>query len=211
MVPFSEGVILGLTLSILAGPAFVTIVQTSIQKGFAAGAILVFGIFMSDLTILTLSYLGATQILSKESNHFFFGIIGGLVLIGFGIYTFTRKVLEEDRNNSVVLRATSVLTYIFKGYFLNVANPFLWIFWMGVTVGVTSGYKIDSRETFLFFGGLMATILTTDLLKCFVANKIKAFLRPVLLTWINRIVGISLVVFGVVLVLRVVLAYMPGN
>ncbi len=76
MVPFTEGVILGLTLAIMAGPAFVTIVQTSIQKGFAAGAILVLGIFMSDLSIVTLSYLGATQILTRESNHFYFGVIG---------------------------------------------------------------------------------------------------------------------------------------
>lgn len=207
MGPFTEGVLLGLTLAVMAGPAFVTIIQTSIHKGFIYGSILVMGIFLSDLTIVTLSYLGATQILTKESNHFFFGIVGGLILIGFGIYTFMHKVVSEERNNNLILRASSILTVIFKGFFLNVANPFIWVFWMGVMVGVTSGYKIDSHETYLFFGGLLGTTLATDLLKCFVANKIKNLLNIGLLTWINRIVGLSLMVFGVILIIRVFFVY----
>jgi threonine/homoserine/homoserine lactone efflux protein len=48
------------------------------------------------------------------------------------------------------------------------------------------------------------TIFGTDLLKSFIGNKIKKYLRPRVQFWINRIVGITLIIFGIVLMIRVI-------
>ncbi len=200
-----EGVIMGLTLAILLGPAFFTIIQTSIHRGFKSGMILSLGVFLSDVTLVALSYLGAAQILQDKANHLYFGVIGGIVLVSFGFYTFTRKVTDTQGDEGLIEKKPRTITFILKGFFLNLANPFLWIFWMGVMVAVSSSYGIHDRNVILFFSGLLGTILLTDFLKSFIANQIKSYMTPRILTTINRVVGVFLMVFGVVLIVRVLM------
>ena len=56
----------------------------------------------------------------------------------------------------------------------------------------------------VFFSGTLVTVFSCDLLKSFIGNKIKKYLRPRVQLWINRIVGISLIIFGIVLMIRVI-------
>jgi len=72
-------------------------------------------------------------------------------------------------------------------------------------VAVSSSYGIHDRNVILFFSGLLGTILLTDFLKSFIANQIKSYMTPGILTIINRVVGVFLMVFGVVLIVRVLM------
>ena len=58
MHPFWEGMILGLTLAIMLGPAMFSLIQTSIHRGLYRGILLAGGIFLSDFTLVLLCYLG---------------------------------------------------------------------------------------------------------------------------------------------------------
>ena len=205
MAPLLEGILFGLTLAVLLGPAFFTLLQTSAHRGFRAGAILAVGIFLSDLTLVYLASKGAEQVFVSKANHLYFGVIGGLVLIGYGVYTFTRKVVATDDKEEDDEKVPGPLTYLLKGYFLNLTNPFLWIFWVSVVVTVTSNYGLSTSNMYIFFAGLLGTVLFTDLLKCYGAHLIKQFLKPRILTTVNRIVGIFLVTFGIVLIMRIFL------
>lgn len=196
---------MGLTLAVLLGPAFFTLIQTSIHRGFVSGILLALGIFLSDLTLVVLCYLGASQILYEGPNSLIFGMIGGIVLIVFGIVTFRRTVTSEGQD--LHLKKPGPVTYILKGYFLNFANPFIWIFWMSIVVGVTSNLGVASKEVYLFFIGLLGTTLATDFLKSFIAHKIKRFFNPKVLVTVNHVVGILLVIFGIALIIRVVINF----
>ena len=93
MNPFLQGVLVGLTFAVLLGPAFFSLIQTSIHRGFRSGVFLAIGIFVSDLTALILAYFGATQFLGNDPReNTLFSIIGGIILIIFGTFTFIRKV-----------------------------------------------------------------------------------------------------------------------
>jgi threonine/homoserine/homoserine lactone efflux protein len=201
-----QGILLGFTISILMGPAFFTLIQTSIHRGFKSGFFLALGIFMSDITLVTLCVLGLSQILSDEHNKFYFGIIGGIILIIFGIFTFTRKLSSFSNNNDDSdIRKPGIITFILKGYFLNIANPVLIIFWVGVVSGVISGADKGQLlyHVITFFTGALLTILLLDMMKCFIANKIKSYLNPKVLVIINHTIGVLLVIFGIALILRV--------
>ncbi len=202
MNPFLEGAILGLTLAVLLGPALFALVQTSIYRGFRSAFFLATGIFGSDLTLVFITFIGATQILSNESNRLFFGIISGCILIGYGIVTMRRKPAIDDNGELIQTSSPAWYTYILKGYFLNIANPFVWLFWMGVTVGVTSNYGEHTRQAIFFFTGTLFTIFSTDLIKAYLAKRIKGLLKPSNIRRLNMIVGIVLVFFGVVLIGR---------
>ncbi len=205
MYHFFEGILVGLTLAILLGPAFFTLLQTSIHRGFVSGMLLSAGIFLSDLALVVFCYLGASQILADNRNSLIFGMIGGVILIIFGFVTFKRTITPEGQD--LHIKKPGPVTYILKGFVLNFANPFIWIFWMGVVVGVTSNLGVASKEVYLFFVGLLGTTLATDFLKSFVAHKIKRYLKPIILTRFNHAVGVLLVIFGIALIVRVIMNF----
>jgi threonine/homoserine/homoserine lactone efflux protein len=199
-----EGIILGVTLAFLIGPSFISLVQTSIHRGFPSGIQFAIGIVLSDLTLIALSYLGALQILQNQRNEVAVGVIGGLLLMGFGAVTFTRKyVIPAPVSIEVRVSGRGVLKYIMKGFFLNIFNPFLLIFWIGVMGVVTSKYGIPSKEILIFFAGTIGAVFLTDLFKVGIAHRIKRYLNARVLTIMNRIVGVFLVLFGIALIIRV--------
>lgn len=208
MSPFLEGVIFGLTLAMLLGPALFALIQTSIHRGFTSSFFLAFGIFLSDIILVVLCFLGALQILNNEYNRLFFGIVSGLILIIYGIVTFSRKVELAGNGNQPESKKPGWLTFIVKGFFLNGANPFAWLFWMGLTVGVTSNYGDDKDATVFFFSGALVTVFATDLLKAFVAKFLKTFLNERIIKILNQVVGIVLVLFGIILIVRALIYHL---
>ena len=202
-----QGVILGFTLSIFFGfgPALIALVQTSIHRGFWSGVLLASGVFMSDMLLVGLSFLGAIKILERPGSQMIFGIAGGILLIIFGLITITRKVTiaVDKEGNEAAPSHPGPLTFILKGFFINFTNPFVWFFWMGVVVGFASNYDGKHPLPLLFFfSGALGTIFIMDVLKSFSAYKIKKYVQTHSMIWINRIAGAGLFIFGIYLILK---------
>lgn len=179
-----------------------SLIQTSIHRGLYRGILLASGIFLSDLALVILCYLGALQVFGSERNYIMFGIIGGIILVIFGIVTFLRKVHITPENTIIKVKMPGPFTYIFKGFFLNFANPFVWLFWVSVMVTVSSRAGGTTTDTQAFFAGTLITIFSTDILKVLIASRLKRYLKPRVLIFINHAVGILLVIFGIYLVVR---------
>ncbi|MCF8235411.1 MAG: LysE family translocator [Bacteroidales bacterium] len=201
---FYEGIVLGLTLSIVFGfgPALFALIQTSMHRGFFSGVLLAIGIFLSDVALVALCFFGAYKLVSSDQNKMIFGLVSGIILIIFGIVTFTRNVKITGNNQQQNNDAPGPVTFLLKGFFLNIANPFVWIFWMGVVVTVTANYEGHVERLVVFFSGTLLTVITTDILKTFLAYKIKKYLTVRFIEWVNRIAGIGLMGFGVYLIIR---------
>jgi threonine/homoserine/homoserine lactone efflux protein len=202
-----QGIVLGFTLSILFGfgPALIALMQTSIHRGFWSGVLLAAGVFLSDLVLVGLSFLGAIKILERPENQLIFGIVGGVLLMIFGVVTYTRKVAlsADNEGNKIEPSKPGPLTYILKGFFINFTNPFVWFFWMGVVVGFASNYDGENVLPLVyFFSGALGTIFIMDVLKSFSAYKIKKYVQTHSMIWINRIAGIGLFIFGIYLIIK---------
>ena len=200
---FFEGVIVGLLVSVTFGPAFFTIIQTSIDRGFKPAFYTAFGILLCDFFLIVVCYLGFTSIFEKPENNFYIGFVGGIILIIYGTYTYLKKP-EILRRRSPKYKTPPINTkqfkYVVKGFFLNLLNPFILIFWLTAMGWVSA--RAEEGKLFdyvvVFFSGTLITIFSADLLKSFIGNKIKKYFRPRVQLWINRIVGISLIIFGIV-------------
>ncbi len=203
-----EGIGLGLALAFLFGPAFFTLIQTSIDRGFHSAARLAFGIFLSDLFLVAISYLGASRMFYVPEIKNIIGIVGGCVLIGFGIYTMKHRVdaLRKSKSideQNIEIKVPSSMVYIVKGFFLNMTNPttlFFWFFWVGTITASFTGDEFAHEKVALFFIATLTTVLSTDLLKAFAANQLKRYITDHVLIVINRVVGILLAVFGIYLI-----------
>lgn len=201
-----QGVLLGFTLSLFFsfGPVLFALIQTSILRGFWSSALLAFGVMLSDFSLIALGFFGAISLLQQSENQFIFGIVGGVVLIVMGFFTFTRKVVlrEEEEGEGGRSSNPKPITYVLKGFFINFTNPFVWIFWMSVVVGFSANYEGETTEMFIFFASALGVVFLTDVLKSFSAYKIKKYLQTHSIIWVNRIAGVILALFGVYLIIR---------
>lgn len=210
-----DAIVLGLTLSIVFGfgPAFITLIQTSIHRGFRSAAWFSFGVFLNDLLMVSLCVLTSIQVVAEgDKEMFFFSLGAGIILILFGIFTYTRKV-KEDNFRGIKERTDEIIdenkerfkkdddtpkwfVFVGKGFVLNILNPFVWIFWFS-TVAVTAGSMGGNKlKLMIFFGIVLATCLGCDILKAKGASFLKQFFNAKRIRIMNNVIGVGLVLFG---------------
>lgn len=197
-----EGVLFGLTLSILLGPIFIALTQSSIEKGYKAGLSVGAGIWFSDLLFIALTYEFIHRISHIVNGDYFqiaMGIIGGVVLISFGLYSIFSKIKEISK--SEISGAKSYLQFFTKGFLVNTINPFTFIFWISVITTYVLGRDITGIESIQFLSSILFVIILTDSLKVFLAQLLRKNLKVNHMLWINRIAGGALTVFGVLLII----------
>ena len=210
-----DAIVFGLTLAIVLGfgPAFITLIQTSIHRGFRSAAWFAAGVFLNDVLMVSLCVLTSIQVVANnERELFYFSLGAGVILILFGVFTYTKKV-KEDNFKSIRERTDEIIdenrekfkkdddtprwfVFLGKGFVLNVLNPFVWIFWFS-TVAVTAGTMEGNKlKVLLFFAIVLATSLGCDLLKAKGASFLKKFFNAKRIMIMNKIIGWGLVLFG---------------
>ena len=130
------------------------------------------------------------------------GIIGGIILIIAGIFTLITKT--PDINQSKKITGTYLALWM-KGFLINTFNPFTVFFWIFVMTHVVGGKNYSVQQSFLFFLGILGTIVFTDTLKVLLAKRIRHYLEMHHLIWVRRVTGMALIIFGVGLMIRVML------
>lgn len=201
-----EGIVFGLTLTILLGPIFIVLVQASLERGARAGLIAASGIWTSDIIIVALSLIFIRRIspyVQSQGFVFWVGLVGGLVLCAVGAITFVRKPqLNFDKKS---FSASNILSYWTKGFLVNTINPFTFIFWLSVITSFVASRLLNNVEALLFTGSIIATIMVTDSLKVILAKLIRSRINERILGIINKLAGLALIIFGIVLLVRSVM------
>lgn len=212
-----EGIIIGLSLALIMGfgPSFFTLIQTSINRGFKSAMLLDLGIILNDVMIVCLMMMTNLQFnITDEKNLIFAGISASIILIIFGIYTFKlspQKIINISEHNNHNIDMMNVkfddepswYVYISKGFVINIFNPFVWIFWITCVATASSSYEGNKYSLILFFIGVFATVLFFDIIKAAGAYSLKKFFTENMLKRLNQITGITLIVFGLYLIVRV--------
>jgi threonine/homoserine/homoserine lactone efflux protein len=198
----------GLLLSIMIGPVFFALLQTSIDKGFRAGIQLAVGISLSDAAYILGTYFFITSITAHKEVNSVLGVAGGMIMLVIGSLTVTKKgkksVVLTERVRS---GKQDIVKQVTKGFLLNGINPFVLIFWIGVVSMISLKESYTPHHDLAFFSGMLLTVLSTDIFKAYLANKLSKFITITFLTWLNRISGVVLIAFGLRLL---VYAYMEG-
>ena len=205
-------VVIGLFLSLIVnmGPAFITLVQTSLHRGFNSAAWFISGVILNDAMIISIYILTSVQVVMRsELEMTLFSIGAGIILVLFGIFTFRRKAEEkesilEKRTNEILEKKEnkpSWLLMLGKGFLINLLNPFVWIFWFSAVAVVAGSMGGNKVSTIVFFALILGTTLMCEILKAWGAAKLKVFFNPHRTTIMNRCAGILLVVCGVYFIL----------
>lgn len=187
----------------MIGPIFIALTQTGIQNGARAGIAVGSGIWISDIIVICLAWLFMKQLDDISHNTTFqmwMGLAGGIILILFGGFSFLKQ--PKLSQITVDFNAKSYVGFLSKGFFVNFVNPFTFVFWTSVMTTYMLVKKSSNVETITLLTMIMLTIMVTDTLKVFLAKSIRTKMTQNHLNLFNKIAGISLIFFGIVLIFR---------
>lgn len=190
----------GFFTAFIMGPVFWVLLETSITKGVRAAVAFDLGVIIADVLFITATYYGSVKLFLSESNKEGMFILGGTIILFFGMYSWlTRKKQEEkievteSKHNYFGLAA--------KGFAINIFNVGVLIFWGGVTIvaGPTTGS--DSPSFLLFFAIVLLSYFVTDLGKILLARRLKVFINEKTIVFVKSLLALILVISGVVLII----------
>lgn len=192
-----NGIKFGLILALLIGPVFFTLIQTSVEKGFWNGVLVATGVSLSDIFYVAICYLGMAQMLENGAFRMYLAYIGGTILILLGLYHLLVKSRRGIRNQIATGNKKGVFRYVLTGFVINGLSPMVPIFWIGVIsiasldLGYSGGFTL-----IVFLASLLATVLITDIVKAYLADKLRGIMTARFMAIMNMTLGIFLIVFG---------------
>ncbi len=198
-----EGLFWGGSFAISIGPSLFALLETSSKRGFKSGLALAFGIFLSDVFCVTLAYLGVAQLLSAPENKTMMGLLGGAILVGFGLYSLIHKKKVADEK-APKIQAVKAHLYIIKGFFLNVLNPAVILLWILFVGKVSANTEYKSSHIILSFVTTLGFVFSTDVLKAYYANKISQKLSHDVIRKFNLLLGMILFITGLVFIYKAI-------
>ena len=208
-----EGILWGIALSILVGPIFFAVIQAGIERGFKAAIVLSTGVWLSDFFYILAAYTGVSYLtvwINQPSFKEWFGLIGGGILIFSGLMTLLSKTPEVAQSNIYEeLKKKGkkdkfpYFSLWLKGFLVNSFNPFTVFFWIGLNTNMATRPSFTKTDALLFFGAIWGTIVLIDLAKSYLAKVLKRVMKPHYLLRLRQGCAISMVVFGIILLVRV--------
>ena len=182
---------------VFIGPVFFTLLQSALRFGKLSGILVAFGVIASDIVCILIYFFGLNSIELPASFNYIIAAIGALILIALGL----KYLLQKPPNSEVVFASKLNLVSSFtKGFLVNFVNPFVFVVWAGIVVFAKESYSIPT-EVQVHLIGVLAGIITTDLLKVLLADKIKPFLKPKILEKTTKFFGIVMIGFALRLIL----------
>lgn len=202
-----KGLVTGFILSIMIGPVFFVLLETSIRRGVKAALWLDFGVLISDLIYILIAYVFYTEVedLKTGNDSSVLRIIGGVIFVVYGVFNFFKKV-KERQYDAESIPASKTRDYVYlglKGFLLNIVNPLVIFYWFSVmTIGAEDAGGASSLGMLFYLSVILVTFFGIDVLKILGAKKLRPLVTQRLLIALNRLIGIIFVVFGIFFVIQ---------
>ena len=212
---FLQAIGIGFLLSVMVGPVFFVLLETSITKGIRAALALDIGVFISDILyiLFALSFVDQISSINSGENKLIFGFIGGSIFIIYGTFYFFKKskmadlTLEaENTSKEVAAAPKDYLLLGLKGFILNIANPAVIFYWLSIlslaAQSVPDNTKNPNTWILLFISILLGTYFSIDVLKVFTAKRLRTLVNQNLLNALNILIGLIFFLTGVFQIIK---------
>ncbi len=203
--PVLNGIWQGFLISILLfGPAFFKLIHISIQDGFKKGVLLASGVFLSDLLVAVLCILGVADFMQVPAFQKMYSLSAGIVMLLLGMKYFNHqyKAFLKSYSDRIPHHQS-----VFRGFWLNLINPFTFILWFNVMGSISLKYADDPQFKTLLTINLLTILVVLflmDILKVFLSHLVGKKLNSRMFFIINKYFGILLIIIGLIFLVRFV-------
>jgi len=199
-----SAILIGFVLStILIGPVFFLLIETSIRKSWKSAVTLNLGVIAADILCIAAAYFGSKDFADYVTTHpkfYRIYIIAGFFVIIYGIFMyFSRPKLHLDNDEQVI--SNNYLRTFFNGFVMNLLNIGVIVFWFVIVSSIMIKYS-EPKDFILYMGVVLLTYFVIDLIKIFLAGKLQKRITDEMVFKIRKGVGICLLVFGLIITLK---------
>jgi threonine/homoserine/homoserine lactone efflux protein len=198
-------VLSGFLLNITPGPDTLYIVGRGSTQGLRAGSVAALGIGAGTLVHISAAALGLSAILAASATAFtVVKIIGAAYLLYVGISLIRSTGVSKPSPSVVVTRPASTRSIFVQGFFTNVLNPKVALFFLAFLPQFVAADAGSKPLAFLFLGVIFDFNGTLwNLFIAWSAARLSSRLAPSVAfkRWFNRCVGSLFVFIGVRLAL----------
>lgn len=197
-----SGLLLGIFIAMSVGPTLFAVIQYSMHHSYKAGVAFILGVSLSDILYVTLANIATEWLTFLEEHQNTIGYIGAGLFIGIGLYGFIKKYKPRrpKRGEKLVITSATYFKIFLSGFLMNTINPAAIILWMGAAIKV-SDYQAPER--IVFFGICLGIVLSADIAKVFLADRIRGWLTLRKIMYLNKISALCILAFGLILFAKV--------
>ena len=194
---------LGFFLSFLIGPVFFMLIETSITKGVRAAITFNIGVIIADIIFISIAYISSYQLLENLSNLPGLYVFGGSILSVYGLIILVKKTNQKELQNEIKITAkVNYLQLLVKGFLLNFINIGVLVFWLGIVVVIGPSLENKLGRFVVFFSIVILAYFITDFVKIILAKQLKKKLTPSIIVKTKKTLGVMLVFFGLILIIK---------
>lgn len=206
LLNFFRGILIGLITGMPTGPIGALCLKNTITFGITYGLISGLGSALADSVYAALASLSFIMVEKFIILHrLYFHIIGGIILISFGVYTLIKEksynsIPESSKTQS--LHNNSLLKSFMSTFLMAFANPLTIFSFIAVFTGlhlVHIGRELSSR-ILLIIGVFIGSMLWWFIL-IFTAGKFNSKLTPKNVKFINKILNCIIIFSGIIIFL----------
>lgn len=191
---FAQGCILGLAGGFTPGPTTAVVVSQTVRHGFLDGLKVAIAPLLTDAPIIALSVLLIGQLASFEPLLGVITLLGAAFLIYLAIESFRVRGIESADDNTPPRS-------IRRGFVANLLNPHPYLFWFVIGAPtLLRTWTASPLAVVLFMIGLYVCLVGSKVLIAWLVARSRGFLKSRAYIYVNRLLGLALVVFALLFV-----------
>ena len=191
LLSIGKGVWYGFLIGLLSfGPSFFTLIHTGIKGGKRQGMQVALGIFLSEMFVALLCFYGLSGFFTAPNFQVVFTGAAAVAILFLGVKSAFGKhhALPEIK--------VSASASVYRGFFLNIINPFVMLLWVSVIATLSVGYEGESLQDrvpiLVELVTILCTLLCLDLGKVYLSEYIGRKLSESVYALVNRYFGVIL-------------------
>ncbi len=190
---FIKGLLIGFLMAVPIGPVGILTIRKTLSEGLSRGMIIGLGAATADAFYGSLAAFGLTFISDAiNQQQFWFRLIGGTVLIFFGIRTIRKKNVSP----AVPAETTGLLRSFLSACFLVLTNPVTVFAFIAVFAAFGLGSRLELVSASILVSGVFAGSYLWFLTLSSAAMAFRHKLDSEGMRWVNTIAGILIIASG---------------
>jgi len=194
-----KGMLIGMVASAPMGPVGVLCVQRTLNKGRWYGFVTGVGAAVSDIFYAGVTGFGMAFVMdfiNNDRNRFYLQIIGSVMLLLFGIYTWRSDPMKKAHQTG---RQQGTLWYnMWTAFLVTFSNPLIVFLFMGLFAQFAFVIPDRPAEMLVGFASIVAGALLWWYGLTWLVDKVRNFFDDGGVRIINQLIGAVVITFSVV-------------
>ncbi|MHA2112843.1 MAG: LysE family transporter [Candidatus Hodarchaeales archaeon] len=156
---FTLAFFVALTGAISPGPLLTYTIYKSIQaksRAYLIGIFICLGHAILEFGLIIVLLLGLGPLISNKESVIIIGLIGGAILILFGLFLIKDLLTNKIRVKDIIINQENKLTVtnhpIVGGILISMSNPYWWLWWAVIGLNFMTQFSVSLSNLPEFWG-----------------------------------------------------------